>query len=175
MSEKQVKTYRLNRLFNLCDPREYGWLIFINFVLIILEFFFAKESIPVIVSTLVFVNVLFVVGMITHSPKMLSFHGEEIEFDQYVCLKPNHSGFFTSRGIVWWRKVHYTVPDVKQMELRQNFIERIFDVGHVSFKGKARWTAKKDLDRIKEKDTFTIYGIPHFSLFRAEMSRNLHS
>lgn len=168
MNEHLSKTYRLKRLFNLCNPKEYGRLLLLNVVIIVFQFFFAKESIPVGVSILVLVNVLSVMGTIRYSPKMLSFHRDGIEFDQYVRLKPNHSGFFVTRGVWWWRKVHYTVSDVNHIDFRQSFIEKIFDVGHISFRGKATWIAKKDLDRIKEKDTFTLYGIPHFTLFRAE-------
>ena len=67
-------------------------------------------------------------------------------------------------------KISCTVTDLYEVEYHQSFIEKIFNVGHISFKGNARYTAKIDLDRIKEKRIFKIYGIVHFSRFKEEFS-----
>jgi hypothetical protein len=89
-----------------------------------------------------------------------------IEFIQYVALSPKTSRFAMTKGRFIWRKVSYSVSSIHDIVFHQNFIEKFFNIGHISFKGKALFTAKKDLDRITEKNMFTLYGIRNFSEFK---------
>lgn len=166
MSDYQRTDYRLNRLSNLfSNPERYRFFLFINSVLII-SFFFTNDFIGVSICCLASVNCIVVPDLILHSAKTFSFHSNSIEFDEYVRMSLKKSKYVMTKGAFRWLKISYSVSNVHSIEFHQNPIEKIFDIGHISFQGDAVFSAKRDIDRIKEKDLFTIYGIRNFAEFK---------
>ncbi len=172
MDDHQNTTYKLARFFNVIfNPKMYRWLLFVNLIFIPAIIFFEESNI-VRIAVLVSLNSIMILDMLFHSPKALSSSHGGVEFEEYVRMKPRTSKFVITHGRFWWLKVRCSVLNITNIDFHQNFIEKIFDVGHISFSGKALFTAKRDLDRIEEKDAFTIYGIKHFSRFRSEFLQN---
>ncbi len=162
MSNEKI---RLNRLFNIFSPKMYKFLLVINSVLLILGIYFIcvnKQSIIIYLSSVALVNIIAVVNIVLHCPKTILINKEMAEFDDYINMRPRYlhgNGF-------WWLKVSYSVTDIKDIQFYQNVIEKIFNAGHISFSGKAVFTCKRDIDRVKERDKFVVYGIKNFSCFK---------
>ena len=102
-------------------------------------------------------------------PKRLKIYGDTVEFSMLKSISRKIS-FGHVRG---WNpvRVHYRIEDISNVVFEQNFVERIFDAGHISFSGKVSIEAKRDEDRIKIHDKYYIYGISNFSKFKKEFKR----
>ena len=127
-----------------------------------------KQSVCVYIASIAFGNIIAATTMVFHCPKTIVISKEMVKFEDYINMRPEHihgNGF-------WWLKVSYSVSEIKEIQFHQNVIEKTFNVGHISFSGKATFTAKRDIDRIKEKDTFIIYGIKNFSDFMLNFPNN---
>ena len=160
--------YKLNTVFNvILNPNMYKWLLFVNIFFVAWAIFVRykfNENISVIVSCVLGVNIIMVFDLMYHSPKSILIDGDSIKFDEYARIK---KAFYTKHGFRW-RRVSYTVYDVRDVELYQNGFEKLFDVGRIYFKGRAEVTAKRDLDQIIAKHEFTFYGVKNFSLVKRE-------
>ncbi len=173
MSGNSKTTYKLSRFGALiARPGTYIWLCLLNIVLVSWLIWSNKSSVQVGIGVVVLANIFAILAMLFYFPKRLSVGGGTVEFDEYIEMKPSVPSFVRIRGGLWRLKVSYSVCQIKNVEFGQNPVEKLFDVGHVSFGGKATFTAKRDVDRIEEKDTFTIYGIKHFSKFKAEFMQH---
>lgn len=164
-----MKTVKLNRLFNIFNPSVYRWSVFLALILLVWGICLIASRAQSVTVTLGIVAVcllLNTVDRLLHYPKAICTDGTRIEFDDYVNLRPRYrhgNGYF-------WLKVSYSVSEIQAVEFHQNAIEKMLDVGHISFSGKATFTAKRDLDRIEEKERFVIYGIRAFSQFQNDFS-----
>ena len=157
--------YRLNRIFNIFNEKVYMYLILTNIFILIAGISFNsfdKSSIAEFISIFVIINAITIISLVFHCPDSFTVIGKSLEFDDYISLRPE---FRYGKGF-WWLKVSYSVTEIKNVEFHQNVIEKIFDVGHISFSGKATFSAKRDLERIPDKNDFVIYGIKHFSQFK---------
>ena len=163
-------TYKLNRFFNVIfNPTMNKWLILANIVMIIWNILSNKGSIVVDIACILIVNGMMILDMLFHSPKKIISNGEVIEFAGYI-IKRKKFRFGIKKGEIIWNKVSYSVLDIKEIQFHQNFIEKMFDIGHISFCGRAVWMAISGDDGIKKKDRFEIYGIKRFSDFKARFS-----
>ena len=167
----RVQPY-ISRFFNaLTDPKKYWWLILINVALAFFEIcnhIGPNDSVYVRISVIACVEIIALSDMILHSPKAFSLSCGALFFDEYDRIRPQKSAFVISLGKFWWLKISYTVTEIKNVEFHQNAFEKLFNVGRISFCGKATYTAKRDTDSIKEKYAFTIYGISNFSIFKSK-------
>lgn len=157
---------RLNRFFNIFNPKVYRSLILTNgFLLVwaVISIANKKISFGEYIFIAFLMNLFTAPSIILHCPKKLFLYGKTAEFKDYISMKPKyiHSTNF------WWLKVSYTVSEIKDLQFHQNAFEKFFDVGHISFSGNAAFAAKRDVDRIEPKDTYAIYGIRNFSAFQA--------
>lgn len=156
---------KLNRFFNIFNPKVYNILILLNIMFLIWGiylFFTGKQSVSIYIASAVTANIIMAAIMVYHCPKVLVIGNDTLKFDDYFNIHPKHirvEGFC-------WLKVSYSVTELKDIQFHQNVVEKFFNVGRISFTGKATFTSKRDLDRIKEKDTFVIYGIKNFSDFK---------
>ena len=167
---KTHATYKLNRFFNIIfNPVMNIQLIVSIIFLVIWGILRDRNDISATVAGVLLLVTIMVLDMFFHSPKYLIFEDQKICFDEYVRMKPVTSHFVITRGIFYWLKVSYSVSNARNIKFDQSFIEKIFDIGHISFEGDASFTAKKDMDRIKKEDKFTIYGIRHFSSFKTQI------
>ena len=167
--EDSCVTYGINRLFYTFSSLDRClWLLLINTVLLIWTVVSHCPQ-PVAIGVFLLLNVLMLLSLFIHAPALLSTNGRFAVFDEYVYLLWNLGTL--SRGIYFWCKVGYSVTDLYDIEFRQSFIEKIFDIGRISFRGRVTREAKH-LDRIKEKDRFTIGGIRHFSSFKLYMEQH---
>lgn len=170
MMENKSVSYKLNRFFQVfTNPKSLILLAVFNVVLVILLVYFCINGLFVEgICVFLTVNAILVLDRFFHSPKKLVLSSQSLEFDEFIHLRPEPQlAFMVIRGSFFWLKVSYTVTNIEEVEFQQNSFEKIFDIGRISFKGKATFTAKRDLDRIPEKNTFTVYGIPRFSEFQA--------
>lgn len=156
---------RLNRFFNIFNPKVYRYLVLINCFLltwILYCLYIDKIAVAEWIFAFILVNLLIVPNLLLHCPKKFFFYKGTAEFEDYVSMRP--------RGIMstnfWWLKVSYTVTNIQQPEFHQNAFEKLFDVGRVSFSGETTFTAKRDVDRIIPKERHLICGIQHFSDFK---------
>ena len=159
----QGAKFKLNRFFNIFNPNVYMFLIIINAFLLIsgVYLFFTKEfSFVSYIDTVVLGNILIIAVCTLLCPKIFFISKKTIEFDTYEYKEPR-SGIIRTTGL-GLLKVSYCVSEIKDIEL--------FNVGHISFSGKASFTAKRDLERIRAKDRFVIYGIRKFSDFKQNFS-----
>ncbi len=169
MMENKSVSYKLNRFFQVfTNPKSLILLAVFNVVLVILLVYFCINGLFVEgICVFLTVNTILILDRFFHSPKRLVLSSQSLEFDEFIHLRPRPQLIFTFiRGSFFWLKVSYTVTNIEEVEFQQNSFEKIFDIGRISFKGKATFTAKRDLDRIPEKNTFTVYGIPRFSEFQ---------
>lgn len=156
---------RLNRLFNIFNPKVYKYLLSVNALLLvwgIIGISLDKVATREFVCLIVIVNLITIPIMIVHCPKRLFFYRGTAEFDDYISMKPK--GIMSTN--FWWLKVSYTVTEIKQIQFRQNVFEKLFDVGRIFFSGETTFTAKRDEDRIQIKEPFVICGIRNFSEFQ---------
>lgn len=169
--ENSCVTYGINRLFYTFSSLDRClWLLLINAVLLIWAVIFREQNpLPVTVGCSILLNVLMLLSLFIHSPALLSTNGRFAVFDEYVYLLWKLGTL--SRGIYFWCKVGYSVTDLYDIEFRQSFIEKMLDIGRISFRGRVTREAKH-LDKIKEKDRFTIGGIRHFSSFKLYMEQH---
>ena len=95
-------------------------------------------------------------------PKSFGQENGVLSFEEDVYLRY----YFSRNGR--FVKVKYTVFEVKDVVFSQNFIEKKFNVGRVSFSGPSLLEAGKHEERIKKKNHFVIRGIKNFSKFKTE-------
>jgi len=95
-------------------------------------------------------------------PKSFGQEKGVLSFEEDVYLRY----YFSRKGR--FVKVKYTVFEVKDVVFRQNFIEKKFNVGRVSFSGPSLLEAGKHEERIKIKNHFVIRGIKNFSKLKTE-------
>ena len=169
MYDTESVTVRLNRFFNLFNPSVYKWWILTHGIVLLWGIYLicSERSVTKMIIIVVLLNAITLPNMLLHCPKTLTLSENNVAFEDYINMKPRYrrvSGFC-------WLKVSYSVSEIKDVEFHQNAIEKIFDVGHIHFSGKATFTAKRDVDRIKEKDMFVIYGIKDFFSFSNQFLR----
>lgn len=97
-------------------------------------------------------------------PKQLSVYQGRLRFEARVGV---HDRFRRGGRLV---RVTYEVSEIRELAFHQNPLERLFDVGHISFSGEAILDTPRaaDLARLCSPKSFVIYGIPNFSLFQLE-------
>lgn len=165
--EEKSTVYGINRfLCVLTDPAKNLWLLLLNVILAIAIIFGIKEFSVVEICVVIVANAVMIINFLTHSPKELTVEGSAVAFDEYIRMSPEGFCMIRVKGKMHWLRVNYTVSDVKDIEFHQNAFERIFNVGRLSFSGKATATAERDFDRVDPKNSFKIYGIKKFSSFR---------
>ena len=168
--DDKIKKYRINRIFNvLINPKKLIIILLLNLFLVFSLLCDAKGELNgSLIISIAFCDLIIMLILVLQSPKYLTVKNGAVEFDDYAY--PSEGISLVVRRPRKTVKVSYTVKDLYDVKYQQSFIERIFDIGHISFKGRARYTAKRDLDRIKEKKVFKIYGITQFSKFKEEFS-----
>lgn len=156
---------KLNPLGNLFHPRVYSPFLLL-FAVIVLNGFvlFSKGKLEFPVYPLAGTTILFlmILILIAYCPSKITFSKKLIEFDDYAHIKPRASH---SKGF-HFQKVHYTVSNPYNIVCHQNPIEKLLNIGHISFSGNTRFTASKRLEEIDAPKVFRIYGIPNFSSFK---------
>ena len=170
MKEKLL-VFRLNRWFNLFRPRVY-------LPLAAFFVFLAASSVGIVLSekqTLLFqvsfslASLAFLAWLLPlFFPKTLTVSDGALKFAEYVRVRRRGISFEIREGLALWTRVEYTVKEIHSVEFRQNALEKRFDFGHISFSGWTTFEAKRDLEHIRERCRFTVYGIPHFAEFQAE-------
>jgi len=74
--------------------------------------------------------------------------------------------------------VGYSISNIKDIVYKQNFIEKLFDIGHIHFKGEVKFMAisnrEYEKEQIRENVWFRkyhrIYGITNFSKLKEDLS-----
>ena len=156
--QSESKKLAVNRFYNLFNPCAFRSIIIYNAVLLIAlgyQHLASGDSVWVWLFTTVIVNAILIPDILLHFPKCIVINEDKLAFDDYVSMPPR----FGRRKGLFWVKVSYSVSEIENVEFHQSKIEKRFGVGHLSFSGKAVFTAKRDVDRIKEKNSFVIYGI----------------
>ena len=170
------KTYKLNRFFNIIlNPQKYVILLIANALLIIgliSSITSNNDTVLVSLSTFVFANIILYIILLCHTPKLIKTIGNAVELYEYIILHPQSQTFIKVRGRFWWLRVNYSVSEIKNVNFHQSFLEKAFDVGRVTFSGEAVFDAKRDMDLIPHKHSFTVYGVKHFSRFKSEFLQN---
>lgn len=156
---------KLNPLGNLFHPRVYcPFLLLLSVIVLNGIALFLKGKFEFPVYPLASATVLFLMTLIliAYCPSKVTFSQKSIEFEDYIHIKPSSAH---SKGF-HFQKVHYTVSNLYNIEYRQNYIEKLLNIGHISFSGNTRFTASKHLEEIEMPKFFRIYGIPNFSSFK---------
>ena len=165
-----MKMYKLNKFFN---PKLYREVLIYTLVYIFFSIF-SKVREPVFFVVCGVVCFVFALVGLMHITKSLTVNGGALEFVDHVQMKPESRGLVRTRGAWWWVKVSYTVTQVKDLEFRQSFVEKMFDVGHITFSGNVTFVADKSQHRITPKKKFVIYGIKNFALFKSDFGRSVN-
>ncbi len=173
MEDKSI-VYRINRFFYaIFNPKVNMWIVCLNVMLIFWFIIFGdRDSVVEDIISLLFVDVLIMLYFIFHTPKTVKTNGRDIEFYEYIHMAPKTITFVTTKNRFFWLKVNYSVSNIGDVKFHQSFIEKIFDVGRISFAGTPVITAERDVDRIEKNDRYIIYGIKHFSNVKSQFSYN---
>ena len=156
---------KLNPLGNIFHPKVYApVLVFLSAIVLNGIALSLKGKFEFPVYPLAGASVLFLMTLIliSYCPAKITVSKKSIEFEDYVRIKPRCSH---SKGF-HFQKVHYTVSEPYNIVCRQTPIEKLLNIGHISFSGNTRFTASKHLEEIESPKIFRIYGIPNFSSFK---------
>lgn len=166
------KTYKLSRFFNIIlNPQKQVILLIANALFVtalLLSVLNNKDTVWGALSTFVFVNVVLYIILLCHTPKVINLGEDYVNLYEYITLRPKRLTFTRVRGSFWWLRVNYSVSKIKNVNFHQSSFEKAFDVGRITFCGEAVFDAKRDMDRIPPKDSFTIYGVKNFSRVKSE-------
>ncbi len=171
MKNFELERIRLARVFNVFNPKVYRHILSacLFFVAVLLmdnvfdtnpEYEYAW-GVAVFIIGIQFFNIMFCV-------KYLEAKDGCFVFSEYVLTK--HESFIRQRRRRRV-KVEFHVDNVKKVDFSQNFIEKAFNVGRISFEGDVRFYADKYQDRIAPPEKFTIYGIKNFDRFKELLQR----
>ena len=163
--EAPTVTVKLKRIFYLFNPVCWiPWAIFLALPLL----WRGNNSIAVRTG-LDFTLLALFIGTLFTFPESFSIENGTIRYTDFVKART----FWISRGGVSVR-VDYTVRRVRDVEFRQNFVERLFNVGHMRFRGSTSFDAKEKWeDRIPGRKKHVLYGIPHFDEFQEQLKELL--
>lgn len=156
-----------NVFFNIFNPKVYtlGLIVFV---------FFAAMSVCTIgysigifitdIIVLILLTIIIAFIGVSHSPHNVEIHPNRIDFNDYAYYIPNGLSFGTKRKI--FVKIHCSVFNAEQFELKQNSIEKRFDIGHITFSGKLIVSCEEEFKLRNKGSNFSIYGIKNFSKFK---------
>lgn len=153
--------YKLKRVFNIFSARVYVYLLLWAATCTTIAIINQSNLITALAG--LSSTVVLLVYLTYCCPAKLFITENTIEFTDYHYIRPR----FVGGNWPWLVKVDYYVESINNLELHQNAIERLFDVGHISFNGQAHLEAKRDVDRVKVKERFVIFGISNFSAFKS--------
>ena len=159
--EPQGMTIKLRRVFNLFNPTYWiPWFVLLAVLLI----WRGDESLVVRVSLDIIVLMIYLLSLLDF-PGSFSIEKGTIQYTDRVRIPIFEHG----KGRINVR-VKYTVRRVRDVEFRQNFVERLFNVGHMRFRGSTSFDAKEKWeDRIPGRKKHVLYGIPHFHEFQEQI------
>ncbi len=170
----QFERIKLFRIFNVFNPEVY------KLFLSMCAFFLVPVSLLIFLSSNVEYSDFFGLAIpviwvlfyeIIHCAKYLEANEGCFTFSEYVVVKYRYLGFIRPK----YRrrvKVEFRVDNVKIVGFSQNFIEKAFDVGRISFEGKTTFYADRYPDLIVPPERFTIYGIKDFDRFKSMIERS---
>ena len=157
--------YKLNRLFNIVSPIGLIQIAIIacGSAVICSVYTYHWKSILVL-SALLLIPLFYL--LIWVHPKVLEIKDGQISYwRQQVRRKVN--GYTPA---LW---VFYRVSGVSFVALKQTRLERLFDVGHITFRGNTDFEVKKEKHRKKVfiPSIHRVYGIRNFSRVSREIAR----
>ena len=161
-SERHV--IRLKRIFNCMNSKARKRILGGGFFLLAVGLLWALEDPSALWGMLIFIPLCFLANGIQHiifSPKELIITNEALQFEDFV---PISSGTYAGSTMNYKpTKVFYSIYKIQNLQFYQTPFEKQFNVGHISFSGKTVISASVEDDKIREKKTYYIYGIPNFS------------
>lgn len=163
--DHQQTVLKLKPLFNIFNPKVYSpFLLLFSVIILNGAVLFSKGKFEFPVYPLAGATVLFLLTFIlcSYCPQKITVSKSAVEFEDHIRIRPKYR---RSKGF-HFQKVYFTVSNPYHIQYHQNPIEKLFDIGHISFCGNARFTANKNLEEIEAPPVFRIYGIPHFSSFK---------
>ena len=95
-------------------------------------------------------------------PKALTFSDTDIKFND--TFFDSKSRKVSNR----FYKMTFVVTDLYDVRFDQNCLEKLFGVGHISFRGTINHAENADFFGITLPESFSIHGIPDFSRFIEE-------
>ena len=142
-------TVKLKRIFNLFNPP--SWIPG-AVLLVVLLIWRGDESFVVRVSLDITILMIYLLALLDF-PKSFSIEKGTIQYTDRVRIR-----VFGHRGGKSLR-VNYTVRRVRDMEFCQNFVEKLFNVGHIRFRGSTSFDAKERWeDRVPDRKKHVLYG-----------------
>lgn len=158
-------TVKLKRIFNLFNPT---YWIPGAVLLVVLLIWKGDESFAVRVSLDITILMIYLLALLDF-PKSFSIEKGTVRYNDRVRIR----AFGHGRGGISVR-VDYTVRRVGDVEFRQNFVEKLFNVGRMRFCGSTSFDAKERWeDRIPDRKKHVFYGIPHFDEFQERIKEHL--
>lgn len=168
----EIKEIKLKRIFNVLNFKCYHMIYLSLAAVLIYGIVMLEKGEGSVLLWLGVAALAMLLGYfmdMVSCPKRLKIYGDTVEFSMLKSISRKIS-FGHVHG---WSpvRVYYRIEDISNVVFEQNFVERIFDAGHISFSGKVSIEAKRDEDRIKIHDKYYIYGISNFSKFKKEFER----
>jgi|GEM_PF-6658287 len=178
MYEDYVPTYKINRLFGvLTNPSTYihlglSWLsLSVAYIYCIKAFGVSKPKLFILIS-IVF-SILSIIHFLSHYIKEIYLINNTLTFNKlefvFIPFLRHHQRYID---------VGYSISNIKDIVYKQNFIEKLFDIGHIHFKGEVKFMAisnrEYEKEQIRENVWFRkyhrIYGITNFSKLKEDLS-----
>ena len=165
-----MKKYPLNRLFCIFSPKVCSLLLLWMIALLVLGMRpLSGKTSPLlyILTAIVSITLLFL-WLATEFPTELTLSDGEVSYCCRVYKRPNGimSGRYMKRG---WCRV--SVSRVEDIKFSQNLLERLFNIGKMTLRGKV--TLHTELEGVKAPELIRIYGIRNFKSASKELSEKL--
>lgn len=160
-------TYKLNRLWNIFNTHAQITLAaYLAVMMVYAVVKLAQKSFrpAVDLGTMAIVLLIIECYILLRQPKKLTVLGKDLLFTKVLYIEPRI--LFAHIHGLGHLKVHFHVSNLQNLTFYQTRLEKVFDMGHITFSGDTNFEAKRDMDRIRVPDTLRIYGIRNFTEFK---------
>ena len=157
--------YKLNRWFNIVSPIGLIQIAIIACGSAIIFYVYTYSWKRLLLPLALFL-IFFFYSLIWIQPKVLEIKDGQISYWRQQ-VRRNVNGYTPA---LW---VFYRVSGVSFVALKQTRLERLFDVGHITFRGNTDFEVKKEKHRKKVfiPSIHRVYGIRNFSRVSREIAR----
>ncbi len=152
----KANVLRLNYLALLLNPAKFALLISAAVILVLFAYFSTVSNILLVV-----LGVGWIIWNIIMSTQKIEFSRGCMKFSYFHTVRVTHKHSYKTR-------VKYTVTEIKNLKFEQNALEKIFNCGHFSFRGKIFY--ESNADGFDPQNEFTFYGLTHFKQTKKEIS-----
>ncbi len=167
----QLERIRLARIFNIFNPKVYKklfWILLFFVTIIVFDALDPKLGVEDFIAALLMVIIVLVCAVM-RCPKYIEASNGCFAFTDTETVV--FEGWKFTRNRRRTVTVKYRVSEIRDFEFSQNAVEKMFNVGHISFRGYVNFEANRYDELVKPPEKFVIYGIKNFDRFKQRLER----